>query len=284
MSAMTQRLPTYYLSHGGGPWPWLKSETGSTFDKLEESLLKVRREIGELPRAVLAISGHWESDRFLVSSAAHPPMVYDYHGFPEEMYRIRYDAPGEPAIASEVHALLSRGGVRCGLDPAQGFDHGTFSVMKTLYPDATMPIVQLSLRMDYDPAAHLKVGRLIAPLRDNGILIIGSGSSYHDLRGIRGSGGPASLTFDDWLEETLVGVDPSERHQRLINWTSALAARAAHPQEDHLMPLMVAVGAAGGDDGTRIYHQDDFMGGITLSSYRFGAPVQAALEQPGEHS
>jgi len=279
---MTQRLPTYYLSHGGGPWPWLKSPADSTFDRLEASLLEIRGEIGELPRAVLVVSGHWESDRFMATSSARPPMVYDYDGFPEEMYRIRYDAPGAPALAAELQGLLSRGGLASGLDPAQGFDHGTFSLMKTLYPDATMPIVQLSLRNDYDPAAHLEVGRLIAPLRGAGVLIIGSGSSYHNMRGIRGSGGPASRTFDGWLEETLVEVDPSERRRRLVNWTSAPAARAAHPQEDHLMPLMVAVGSAGEDLGARIYHQDDFMGAITMSSFRFGASVQGALEQPGE--
>ena len=101
---------------------------GSTFDRLRESLVEVRREIGALPRAILAISGHWESDRFLATSAARPPMVYDYYGFPKEMYRIRYDAPGAPALAAEVQRLLSRAGVTSGVDPAQGFDHGTFKI------------------------------------------------------------------------------------------------------------------------------------------------------------
>lgn len=273
---MTQRLPTYYLSHGGGPWPWMKTRMGTMFDRLDRSLQEVRRQIGAVPRAVLVVSGHWESDRFLASSAAYPPMVYDYHGFPAEMYRIRYDASGAPELAAEVAGLLSGGGMACGLDPAQGFDHGTFSIMKALYPEATMPIVQLSLRHDYDPAAHLEIGHLIAPLRDDGVLILGSGSSYHDLRGMGGSGRMASRAFDGWLGETLVEVDASERHRRLVHWTAAPAARAAHPQEDHLLPLMVAVGAAGDDAGARIYEQHDFMGGVTMSSFRFGAAVQAA--------
>jgi aromatic ring-opening dioxygenase catalytic subunit (LigB family) len=277
MPATIKRLPTYFLSHGGGPWPWMKSQTGSSFDRLEQSLLEVRQELGELPRAVLTISGHWESDRFLASSSAWPPMVYDYYGFPEEMYHICYDAPGAPGLATEVAALLSRGGMTSGLDPVRGFNHGTFSMMKTLYPDAQVPIVQLSLREDYDPAAHLEAGRLIAPLRDEGVLIVGSGSSYHDLRGMRRGGGPASRLFDAWLDETLVGVDAAERRRRLIDWTAAPAARAAHPREDHLMPLMVAVGAAGDDAATRIYHQDDFMDGITMSSFRFGDPVAVAV-------
>jgi aromatic ring-opening dioxygenase catalytic subunit (LigB family) len=154
--------------------------------------------------------------------------------------------------------------------------------MKALYPDATMPIVQLSLRKDYDPAAHFEVGHLIAPLRDDGILIIGSGSSYHNPRDMRGGGGPASRAFHAWLRKTLLGVDPTERHRRLIKWTSAPCARAAHPQEDHLMPLMVAAGAAGGDKGTCVHIQDDFKGGVTMSSYRFGAVAHAASDSVGE--
>jgi aromatic ring-opening dioxygenase catalytic subunit (LigB family) len=272
---MTQaRLPTYFLSHGGGPWPWLKAERGSMYDQLEASLHEVRRELGQAPRAVLMVSGHWEADRFLLSSAARPPMVYDYSGFPEHTYRIRYDAPGAPALAETVHAMLERGGVASGLDAQRGFDHGTFTLMHTMYPDADMPLLQLSLRVDYDPAEHIKVGELIAPLRDEGVLIVGSGFSFHDTRGMRsGAGAEASAAFDGWLLDTLINSSPDERRQRLLHWSAAPAARAAHPHEDHLMPLMVAVGAAGDDAGVRVYHQRDFMGAITASSYRFGAPV-----------
>jgi aromatic ring-opening dioxygenase catalytic subunit (LigB family) len=272
---MTQaRLPTYFLSHGGGPWPWLKAERGSMYDQLEASLHEVRRELGHAPRAVLMISGHWEADRFLLSSAARPPMVYDYGGFPEHTYRIRYDAPGAPALAETVHAMFERGGVASGLDPQRGFDHGTFTLMHTMYPEADMPLLTLSLRADYDPAEHIKVGELLAPLRDEGVLIVGSGFSYHDTRGMRsGAGAEASAAFDQWLNDTLVKSSPDERRRLLLRWSTAPAARAAHPSEDHLMPLMVAVGAAGDDVGVRVYHQSDFMGSITASSYRFGAPV-----------
>jgi aromatic ring-opening dioxygenase catalytic subunit (LigB family) len=268
------RLPTYFLSHGGGPWPWLKAERGSMYDQLEASLHQVRREVGQAPRAVLMISGHWEADRFLLSSAAHPPMEYDYSGFPEHTYRIRYDAPGDPALAERVRALLERGGVASGLDPERGFDHGTFTLMHTMYPEADLPLVQLSLRADFDPDDHIKVGELIAPLRDEGVLIVGSAFSYHDTRGMRsGAGAEASAAFDQWLDDTLVTSSPDERRRRLLDWSDAPATRAAHPREDHLIPLMVAVGAAGDDVGARIYHQSDFMGAITVSSYRFGAPV-----------
>jgi aromatic ring-opening dioxygenase catalytic subunit (LigB family) len=152
--------------------------------------------------------------------------------------------------------------------------------MHTMYPGADMPLVQLSLKANYDPAEHIKVGELLGPLRDERVLIVGSGFSYHDTRGMRsGAGAEASASFDRWLNDTLIKSSPDERRRRLLRWSAAPAARAAHPREDHLIPLMVAVGAAGGDVGTRIYHQSDFMGAITVSSYRFGAPV---LQTSGE--
>jgi aromatic ring-opening dioxygenase catalytic subunit (LigB family) len=278
---MTQsRIPTYFLSHGGGPWPWLKAERGATFDQLAASLHDVRRELGHAPRAVLMISAHWEADRFLLSSSARPPMEFDYHGFPEHTYRIRYDAPGAPALAESVREMLERGGFISGLDAERGFDHGTFTLMHTMYPEADIPLVQLSLRADYDVVDHIKVGELIAPLRDDGVLIIGSGFSYHGFHEMRsGTGAETSATFDLWLNDTLVVKPPAERQQRLASWSTAPAARAAHPREDHLIPLMVAVGAAGNDVGACIYHQSDFMGKITVSSYRFGAPV---VQRSGE--
>lgn len=270
----TTRLPTYFLSHGGGPWPWLKQQTGDIYDQLERSLVDVRQELGEAPRAVLMVSGHWETDGFLLSSAARPPMVYDYGGFPEHTYRIRYDAPGDPDLAEQVRGMLAHGGIRTGLDPRRGYDHGTFTVMYPMYPNAEMPVVQLSIDARYDPAEHLRVGELIAPLRDEGVLIVGSGFSFHDTRSIRnGAGAAASAAFDDWLENTLVKSSSEQRRTELLNWDEAPAARTAHPQEDHLIPLMVAVGAAGADAGTRVYHQTDFMGAITVSSYRFGPAV-----------
>lgn len=274
------RLPTYFLSHGGGPWPWLKDLRPGVYDQLERSLHNTRRELGELPRAVLMISGHWEADRFLLSSAAHPPMYYDYSGLPEHTYRIRYDAPGDPQLAETVRVMLERGGVPSGLDPRRGYDHGTFSLMQVLYPEAKLPLVQLAMKADFDPAEHIHVGELLAPLRDQGVLIVGSGFSFHDTRSIMsGAGKVPSATFDAWLNQTLVDSAPKDRKQRLIGWADAPAARAAHPREDHLIPLMVAAGAAGDDVGLRVYHESAFMGAITASSYRFGTPVVSAPQR-----
>ena len=266
---MTKRLPTYYLTHGGGPWPYLQGPFRRQFDQLEASLLAIRAELGEAPRAVLVATGHWEAPSFAVSSAEHPPMLYDYSGFPPETYQVRYDAPGSPALATRVRELLGAGGLATVADDRRGLDHGTFSLMKPLYPEADMPVVQLSLRQGLDPLEHLEAGRLLAPLREEGVVIVGSGSSYHDLRNMGGNGAAPSRLFDQWLDETLA-ADPARRRSKLVDWTSAPAARQAHPREEHLLPLMVAAGAAGSDAATRVYHQRDFMHSITLSSFRFG--------------
>lgn len=281
MTTTSTRLPTYFISHGGGPWPWLDGPFRATFDKLEQSLFAIRRELAEVPRAVLVVTGHWEEDGFAVSSGESPGMVYDYYGFPEHTYHIRYAAPGSPALAARVAQLLEGGGVPVRLDPERGYDHGTFSLMKPLYPEERMPLVQLSIDRRYDPARHLEIGKLLAPLRDEGVLIIGSGLTYHNLREMRGTGGQVpSRLFDDWLQHALVGSSPAEREQQLLEWEKAPMARAAHPQEDHLVPLMVAVGAAWDEPAETVYYQNDLMGVITASSFRFGA-APAALQTKG---
>ncbi|MFB9037913.1 DODA-type extradiol aromatic ring-opening family dioxygenase [Xanthomonas arboricola] len=243
------------------------------FDRLEQSLIDMRAELGNVPKAILVISGHWEGKGFAISSGAKPGMVYDYSGFPKYLYQIAYGAPGSPELAKRVQELLGAGGVKAQLDPARGFDHGTFSIMKPLYPGEDIPVVQLSLDAGFDPALHLAVGRALAPLRDEGVLIIGSGLSYHNLGEVRGTSGyEPSRRFDDWLQQTLVHSGHDERARRLLEWEHAPFARAAHPREDHLIPLMVAVGAAENDLGAVTYHQSDFFGGLTASSFRFGNP------------
>jgi aromatic ring-opening dioxygenase catalytic subunit (LigB family) len=267
------RLPTYFISHGGGPWPYMDGQFRHNFDKLEQSLLDMRQELGDAPKAVLVISGHWEAPDFAISSGQQPGMVYDYSGFPEYLYHVKYGAPGSPELARRVRELLSGGGIDARLDPCRGFDHGTFSIMKPLYPDEDIPVVQLSLNQNMDPALHLAVGRLLAPLRDEGVLIVGSGLSYHNLREMRDDrGNEPSRRFDAWLQDTLVKSAPEERTERLIRWEQAPLARAAHPREDHLIPLMAVVGAAEKEAGATVYHQDNLMGGITASSFRFGDP------------
>jgi len=271
------RLPTYFVSHGGGPWPWMKEQYGPAYAQLEASLVDIRRQVGQRPKAVLVVTSHWETDGFMVSSGAAPGMIYDYGGFPPHTYRIQYPAPGQPQLAGRVAALLSDAGHPAGLDAARGFDHGTFSMLAPVYPEADMPVVQLSIRHDYDPAVHLAAGRALAPLRDEGVLILGSGLSYHNLRQFGAGGAQASRAFDDWLQYALLELPPPERRAAMLRWSEAPAARQAHPREDHLAPLWVALGAAEDETAACVYHEDAFFGSLTVSSFRFGAaPGDAA--------
>lgn len=265
------RLPTYFISHGGGPWPWIKDLLPGDWTLLESSLQAIPDQVGVAPRAVLAVSGHWEEPEFTVQTHPHPPMYYDYGGFPDFTYEIQYPAPGSPEVAGRIVELLDAAGIANRSDADRGFDHGVFAPLYVMYPDADVPVLQLSLRKGYDPAEHLATGRALAPLRDEGVLIVGSGFSYHNMRAMDQAGAGPSADFAGWLNQVLVDGDIDDRDEALIDWERAPGARLSHPAEDHLIPLMVAVGAAEHDAGTRIYHEDNVMGaGITSSSFAFG--------------
>ena len=266
-----ERLPSFFLSHGGGPWPWMMATSGHLYRVLDASLKAMARDLGSRPKAILVVSAHWEEPVFTLSTAAQPGMIYDYYGFPPETYRISYPAPGLPALGERAAALLAAGGMASATDAERGFDHGTFSLLQALYPEAHLPVVQMSIRRDFDPAAHVEAGRLLAPLRDEGVLIIGSGLSYHNLRmmGSPAAHGP-SHAFDRWLQESVVEHSGGQRTERLLHWATAPAARLVHPREDHLMPLHVAAGAAEHEAGRMTYHEDAFFGGLAASSFQFG--------------
>jgi aromatic ring-opening dioxygenase catalytic subunit (LigB family) len=264
------RLPTYFISHGGGPWPWMKEQMGGVYDRLEAALARMPADLGTTPSAVLMVSAHWEEPCFTVQAHPHPPMLYDYGGFPDFTYRIQYPAPGAPAVATRVRALLAAAGIESAEDAARGFDHGMFAPMAVIYPKADVPVLQLSLKRGLAPDAHLALGRALAPLRDEGILVVGSGLSYHNLRAFGPAARAPSAAFDAWLHATLAIADPAARSAALAAWERAPAARLAHPREEHLLPLMVALGAAEHEPATRIYHESEFFGGITVSSYRLG--------------
>jgi aromatic ring-opening dioxygenase catalytic subunit (LigB family) len=248
----------------------MKDQVGPAYDKLEASLVDMKRQIGTRPKAVLVVSGHWEAAGFIASSGTAPGMIYDYGGFPPHTYRITYPAPGLPALAERAATLLAASGLTSGVDPQRGFDHGTFSMLYPVYPEADMPVVQLSIRLGYDPLEHILAGRALAPLRDEGVLIIGSGLSFHNLRQFGPAGREASHAFDEWLRHTVLDLDPEARTAALLRWSEAPGARAAHPREDHLMPLFVALGAAEREPAALAYHEDDFFGSLAVSSFRFG--------------
>src|SRR5436190_9528352 len=266
-------IPTYFISHGGGPWPWLTGRFRSYFDRLEASLHDTAREIGPHPKAILVVSGHWEAPRFTVQSGAAPGMVYDYSGFPPETYQIRYPSPGAPDVAARVRDLLTQSGIDAALDPHRGYDHGTYAPLKAMYPNADVPVVELSLKHGYDVEEHLAAGLALAPLRDEGVVVMGSGLSWHNLRMIGPEARESSAAFDAWLDQALA-APADERVTRLKAWEQAPMARVSHPTEDHFIPLMVALGAAERESAHRVYHEENFMGGVTASSYRFGSAPQ----------
>lgn len=263
-------LPTYFISHGGGPWPYM-DDLRRAMHNLEMSLVDIPRQLSVRPKAILMISAHWEENSFNVMGNPWPGMVYDYSSFPEHTYKIHYPAPGSPALAERVTGLIKAAGLPARIDAQRGFDHGAFAPLAVMYPEADMPVVQLSLRTGLDPAEHLALGRALTPLRAEGVLIIGSGLSYHNLRRFGPLGKEPSSSFDDWLQDSLIATSTGERVNRLIHWVDAPAARVAHPREDHLLPLMVAVGAAEDEVASCIYHEENIFGGVVASSFRFGA-------------
>ena len=280
----TKRQPVYFLSHGGGPWPWLTGPIRDGLAELEVSLQRLPAELPEQPKAILMVSGHWEAREFTVQTNPNPPMFYDYGGFPEHTYRIQYPAPGSPALAARVTELLGGASIPVREDADRGFDHGMYSVLFPAWPDAEIPVVQLAIKQSFDPEEHLAVGRALAPLRDEGILILGSGFSYHNLRLFGPDAAQPSAEFDAWLGTTMIDSTPAERSARLREWAKAPSARVAQPREDHLIPLMVAVGAAEDEPAERSYYQQDVFGGVTASSFRLGTPLATSAATTSEEA
>jgi aromatic ring-opening dioxygenase catalytic subunit (LigB family) len=260
-------MPTYYISHGGGPWPWVP-QMRQAFSKLEASLVAMVDSFPERPSAILMVSSHWEADEIRITSADRPGMVYDYNGFPPHTYEIVYPAPGAPALSERAAALIAGAGIPSLSDPGYGYDHATFAPMAVMYPEANIPLVQISILRSFDPAQHFAIGRALAPLRDEGVAIIGSGLSFHNVRLFGAASSEPSAAFDKWIAETLA-LPSVERENAMLQWERAPFARVCHPREDHLVPLFVALGAAGSDSATRFYHEAKLMGGFTASSYQF---------------
>jgi aromatic ring-opening dioxygenase catalytic subunit (LigB family) len=263
-------MPAVYLPHGGGPWPFVDLGFGkkSELDALAAYLRTIRDVPATAPKALLVVSAHWEEAQPTVMTSARPPMLYDYYGFPPESYTITWPAPGHAQVAARVQQLLDGAGLASATNPTRGFDHGTFVPLKLAYPDADVPTVQLSLVKGLDPETHLAMGRALAPLRDEGVFLVGSGMTFHDMRGFNSpQARPVSEAFDAWLRDTATG-EPMERDRKLAAWTNAPSARLAHPREEHLVPLMVVAGAAGADRAT-VGYQGDVLG-VRISSYHFG--------------
>jgi aromatic ring-opening dioxygenase catalytic subunit (LigB family) len=240
-----------YLSHGGGPCFFMDWDPPGTWDGMQRFLEGVPGLLAERPRAIVVISAHAEASPITITAAAAPELLYDYSGFPPHTMSLTYPALGDPALAEQIHARLGRAGIASVLDESAPFDHGVFIPLKVSWPDASIPVVAVSLDPALDPSFHLALGAALEPLRDQGVLIIGSGASYHG----RGPDAIAvSEIFDAWLTEAM-DAESAERADHLRQWADAPGARSAHPREEHLIPLMVVVGAAGADPSTRVYSE-----------------------------
>lgn len=226
--------PTLFIPHGGGPCFFMDWDPPETWTSMAEYLKGISTTLLQIPKAIIVISAHWEEPEFTVTAHPQPELIYDYFGFPDHTYQIKYPAPGAPALAEEVCGLLKRNGIAARQDKERGFDHGVFIPLKLIFPEATIPIIQLSLKHGLDPAEHLAAGRALAPLRQEGVLIAGSGMSYHNLKRFFRGNDPASRQFDEWLTGA---VTSPERDSLLKDWSKAPAARDAHPREEHLLPL-----------------------------------------------
>ena len=268
-----QRFPTLYIPHGGGPCFFMDPRPGMPPDlwkPMEAYLRGIDAALGRRPAAVVVVSGHWEADRPTVNTSAQPPLLFDYYGFPPHTYQLTYPAAGSPGLAARIRDVLAAAGIESEVDGARGLDHGVFVPFKLIYPEADVPVVQLSLQTGLDPAEHLAIGRALAPLRDDGVLIVGSGMSYHNLRQLFDDdprSNAAADAFDAWLTDT-VAAAPDVRAARLARWSEAPGGRASHPRAEHLLPLMVAAGAAQDDPGRRTF--TDHLMGKAVSGYQFG--------------
>lgn len=234
---------------------------------LENYLGDFASALSERPLALLVVSGHWEAAVPTINVSPAPPLLFDYQGFPDYTYHLTWPAPGSPEIAARVRMLLAEAGLSSAANDRRGYDHGVFIPLKVAFPEADIPVVQLSLQQGLDPATHLEIGRALKPLREQGVLIVGSGQTYHNMRGFGGpSPDPRAEAFDAWLRHAIATTDT--RDQSLIDWEQAPGARDAQPHEDHLLPLMVAAGAASGEAATVDFH--GHLLGKPISGFRFG--------------
>ena len=273
MTAST-RLPTFFVPHGGGPCFFIKPEDmppgmpKDLWGNMAAFLKGVGGQVGRKPKAVVVATAHWLTERPTIGNAAEHELYYDYYGFPPYTYQLDYKPKGAPQVAARVAELLAGAGIASDMDGKRGLDHGVFVPFKLIYPDADVPIVPMSLRADLDPQAHIEIGRALAPLRDEDVLIVGSGMSFHNMRAfMRRTHAEQAAAFDAWLAKAAT-APPAERDAALAHWSEGTAALDAHPEEEHLIPLMVAAGAAGADFGRRTYSET--LGAHALSAFTFG--------------
>ena len=250
----SKRMPTWFIPHGGGPCFFMDWNPIDAWDKMAAFLRGLSKTLPQKPKAIVMVSAHWLESTVSVTGAQNPELIYDYYGFPAHTYELKYPAPGEPALAKEIVDVLQGSGIPAKVDSSRGFDHGMFIPMMLMFPNADIPVVQLSLNSNLDPQTQINLGKALEKRRDQGILIIGSGMSFHNMRGYsQPNFGPISDEFDQWLVKTF---EPNiARRNQDFFWENAPAARLCHPtgQEEHLLPLMIVVGAASKELGYEVF-------------------------------
>jgi 4,5-DOPA dioxygenase extradiol len=258
-------MPVLFLSHGAPTLPLEAGETGAAWSALAAQLPR--------PSAILVVSAHWESHIPTVSRAVQPETIHDFSGFPEELYRLQYPAPGAPQLADEVAELLQRAHIAVQFDPSHGLDHGAWVPLSIMFPQADIPVAQLSLQPERDPAWHLEVGRALRPLREQGVLILGSGAITHNLPAVfrhpQGAAAPEWVTaFRDWIAARIREGDlDALRAYR----TLAPHAVQNHPTDEHLLPLFVAMGAAAKLEDARHLNPVMTFGLLAMDAWLFDA-------------
>lgn len=257
--------PSLFVSHGS---PMLALNKTPARDFLAGLAATLPR-----PRAILVISAHWETDTPMVNAVARNDTIHDFFGFPKALFDLSYPAPGDPALAERIAALLDDAGFPTGIDTARGLDHGAWVPLLLAWPQADIPVVELSVQQKRGAAHHLALGRALASLRREGVLIIGSGSFTHDLRRFRGQAVDASETadvtaFSTWMDRAIAAGDTDA----LIDYRArAPHARDEHPTEEHILPLFAAIGAAGTPITARRLHNSTEHAILRMDAYGFGA-------------
>ena len=265
------RMPAFYIPHGAGPCFFMDWNPPDAWDRTAAFLRGIPASLPARPTAIVLVTAHWLAPQVTLTGSAQPGMLFDYYGFPPHTYELRYPAPGAPTLAERARALLAGAGIAATVDTERGYDHGTFIPLLVAFPDADVPVLQVSLLGSLNAQAHLDYGRALAPLRGEGALIIGSGMSYHNMRGYGDPRStPISDEFDRWLTDTLARP-AAERNARLAAWDTAAgpAGRLCHPPraEEHLLPLHVVAGAAGDGVGRKVF--SDQVLRTTISAFRF---------------
>jgi len=267
-------MPAFYISHGGGPCFFME-EKGGMFEAMDKNSKVTqwykdfaKNFIPRKPKAIVLFSAHWEEKPVHIISSAKPGLLYDYYGFPAHTYEITYPAPGEPNLAQRISNLLNNVSIPNVLDTTRDWDHGVFIPLKLIYPDADIPIVEVSLMSGLSPGMHIKIGEALNSLRYEDVLFIGSGAATHNLRQY-GSNSDWVHEWNAWLTDTLTNKNliSEQRKERLLNWSTAPSARIAHPREEHLIPLHVVFGTAAEKPAQQIY--DVLIGTFSFATFKF---------------